>query len=83
MDEELDALDARIARLAAAAKSLSEENAVLRAQLAAARAEGARLRERMDEARERVVSVLARLPAMPSATGEDTESAEPAESDQR
>ena len=65
MNEELDALDARISHLAALARRLHAENATLRTQLEAAKADGAQLREKMAEARGRVESALARLPGAP------------------
>lgn len=62
MNQELDALDARISRLADLARRLHTENAALRAQLQSAQADSAQLREKMAEARGRVESALARLP---------------------
>jgi uncharacterized protein (TIGR02449 family) len=63
MDPELERLEQQLGRLIEAARRLADENATLRRELAAAREHGRELEHRMDEARERVRSALARLPA--------------------
>jgi uncharacterized protein (TIGR02449 family) len=63
MDLELERLEQQLGRLIATTRRLTDENAALRRDLAAALEHGQRLENRMDEARERVRSALARLPA--------------------
>lgn len=72
MNDELDALAQRIARVTAIAQQLSDENRVLRERLEAAQRDNALLQQRMAEARGRVESALARLPDL---AGESIESA--------
>ena len=64
MDDELDALAHRIARITALAQQLSDENRALRERLEAAQQDNAMLQQRMAEARGRVESALARLPEL-------------------
>ena len=63
MDLELERLEQQLGRLIATARRLADENAALKRDLAAALEHGQRLENRMDEARDRVRSALARLPA--------------------
>lgn len=63
MDLELERLEQQLGRLIATARRLADENAALKRDLAAALEHGQSLENRMDEARDRVRSALARLPA--------------------
>lgn len=71
MSEPLTLLAERAERLLAITRRLSEENRELRAQLDQSRADQARLEARVNEARARVESALARLPLAESAEGTD------------
>jgi uncharacterized protein (TIGR02449 family) len=62
MSQSLTLLGERATRLLAITRRLSEENRELRAQLDATRLAQARLEARVNEARARVESALARLP---------------------
>ena len=62
MDQELEHLEQRVARLLAAARRLADDNRLLREQLTQARQLQESLQHRMDEARERVGNALSRLP---------------------
>lgn len=63
MVNELNALESKIAQVAALCRSLRAENAELRQKLAVAEAERARAVERMDLARERIEALALQLPA--------------------
>ena len=71
MDQELQALGERVDRILTLARRLTDENATLREQLAAARQDNERLQQRIDEARARGETALARLPAALLGEGED------------
>ena len=60
----------RALRLLAITRRLSEENRELRAQLDQARSDQARLEARVNEARARVESALARLPLAEAVDGD-------------
>ena len=64
MKDELQALEERIQRLLQASRRLADENARLRGELAAADEVRRGLELRISEARSRVESALARLPAV-------------------
>ena len=64
MNDELDALAERIARITALAQRLSDENRALAARAEALQQDNALLQRRMAEARGRVESALARLPEL-------------------
>lgn len=64
MNDELDALAERIARITALAQRLSEDNRALAARAEALQQDNALLQRRMAEARGRVESALARLPEL-------------------
>jgi uncharacterized protein (TIGR02449 family) len=72
MDDDLQALEAHVERLLAATRRLADENVELRAQLAQARGRADRLARRIDEARSRVESALARLPQPADPDAHDT-----------
>jgi len=63
MDEELTALEARLDQIIALCQSLRAENQTLRTRVAALEGERHRLTERMGEARERIETLMQRLPA--------------------
>jgi len=63
MVNELNALESKIAQVAALCRSLRAENVELRQKLAVAEAERARAVERMDLARERIEALALQLPA--------------------
>lgn len=63
MDQDIDQLVERAHGLIAVARRLAEENAQLRSQLTEALAAREQMQSRMHEARARVESALARLPA--------------------
>ena len=71
MSEPLTLLAERAERLLAITRRLSEENRELRAQLDQSRADHAKLEARVNEARARVESALARLPLAEMAAGND------------
>lgn len=62
MNDELDALGERIARLTAITQRLADENRTLRARVDALQQDNTQMQRRMAEARGRVESALARLP---------------------
>jgi cell division septum initiation protein DivIVA len=62
MDQELDLLLKQTQQLMGIARKLSDENVQLRTQLEQAREAQALMQTRMDEARTRVETALARLP---------------------
>lgn len=62
MDQELQELGERVARMLSLARRLADENASLREQLAAAQVTNTQLQERICEARSRVEAALSRLP---------------------
>lgn len=64
MEADLDALQARTARLIEGSRRLAEHNRELRAQLAEARESNRQMERRMHDARARVEAALARLPAL-------------------
>ena len=64
MNEELDALGERIARLTSIAQRLADENRSLRAHVEFLQQDNTQLHRRMAEARGRVESALARLPEL-------------------
>jgi uncharacterized protein (TIGR02449 family) len=63
MDDELQALQARIERLLEGSRRLADDNRRLRSELAAALESRQRIERRMHEARSRVEAALSRLPA--------------------
>ena len=63
MDEELNQLSAHVARILDVSRRLADENARLKAELAASRSTRQSMQERMGEARMRVERALSRLPA--------------------
>ncbi len=65
MVNELNALESKIAQVAALCHSLRTENAQLRQQLAAAEGNKRALTERMDSARTRLEHLAAQLPNAP------------------
>ncbi len=65
MVNELNALESKIAQVAALCQSLRTENAQLRQQLAAAEGNKRALTERMDSARSRLEQLAAQLPEAP------------------
>jgi cell division protein ZapB len=67
MLEDLDTLALKVSELAQLAQALRTENQQLRAQLAAASTELETLRNRVDQATERLEAVLDRLPPTPNA----------------
>jgi multidrug resistance efflux pump len=69
MNEELELLLERSQRLLAITRKLADDNAALREQLEQARAARQTMQARMDEARSRVETALARLPIDPSEQG--------------
>ena len=70
MSEPTSLLAERALRLLAITRRLSEENRELRAQLDQARSDQARLEARVNEARARVESALARLPLAEAVDGD-------------
>lgn len=70
MDQEFEQLFERADRLVEIVRRLSQENVRLRAQLAEVQSAEAALRNRMNEARERVELALSRLPSSPPADEE-------------
>ena len=72
MKEDIDALGVRIERLLGIMKRLSDENVRLQAELTASERANESMRQRMDEARARVESALARLPVGPGAAIEES-----------
>ena len=62
MQNELDALDARIEQVIALVHQLRAENEVLKNQIAAAEAERLHLRQTMNAARDRLEGLMERLP---------------------
>ncbi len=62
MEEEIQGLSERIERLLIVTRRLSEENAMLRGQVAQSRDAYADLQQRMFDARAKVESALSRLP---------------------
>ncbi len=72
MKEDIDALGVRIERLLGIMKRLSEDNARLQAELTQSHQANETLRKRMDEARARVESALARLPVGSAAAAEES-----------
>jgi len=70
MDQEFEQLFERADRLVEIVRRLSQENTRLRAQLAELESAEAGLRNRMNEARERVELALSRLPPSPPADEE-------------
>lgn len=67
MDQELDTLSERTGQLLALVRRLAEDNARLRADLAASQEARAALDDRMAQARSRVEFALSRLPAATAA----------------
>lgn len=65
MVNELNALESKIAQVAALCHSLRSENAHLRQQLAAAEGNERALTERMDSARSRLEQLAGQLPEAP------------------
>jgi uncharacterized protein (TIGR02449 family) len=63
MDDELQALQARIERLLEGSRRLADDNRRLRAELGAALDSRQRIERRMHEARSKVEAALSRLPA--------------------
>lgn len=64
MNDELDALAERIARLAGLAQRLADENCALRQRVDLLQQDNTQMQRRMAEARGRVESALARLPEL-------------------
>ncbi|HVL34702.1 MAG TPA: DUF904 domain-containing protein [Burkholderiales bacterium] len=62
MEAEFTSLEAKVAQFVSLCERLREENADLKAQLAAARSDAKRLHERIDGARARLEGLLSRLP---------------------
>lgn len=63
MQEDLDALTAKLTELAGRVRALREENQQLRAQLRAASAELEQMRGRVANAMQRIDALIERLPA--------------------
>ena len=62
MDQEISALEERLALVLARFKALREENRDLRQQLATRTDEGARLSEKLAAARSRIEALLKQIP---------------------
>jgi cell division protein ZapB len=62
MEADLDALDERVQQLIALVQRLRQDNGALRQQLASARDEVRRLRERSAQAKARLEALVDRLP---------------------
>lgn len=62
MNKQLDALQGKVAQVVNLCHSLRAENQELRARLAGAEEERLRLVQRMDEARERLESLVGEMP---------------------
>ncbi|MBK1681664.1 hypothetical protein [Rhodocyclus tenuis] len=75
MVNELNALESKIAQVAALCRSLRAENSELRLQLSAAEADRVRAIQRMDLARERIEALALQLP------GSAEDAADPASTD--
>lgn len=65
MDNELNALEGKIAQVASLCRTLRAENDLLRQQLAAAETEKKNLAERMIKARIRIEQIAQQLPEPP------------------
>ena len=62
MDAEFDSLEAKVTQCAALCERLRAENDELKQQLATARGDARRLNDKVEGARNRLESLLARLP---------------------
>jgi predicted nucleic acid-binding Zn-ribbon protein len=71
MQEELDALTAKLTELAGRVRALREENLQLRAQILAASNELEQMRGRVANAMQRIDALIERLPAETPANAQD------------
>ncbi len=71
MQDELDALTAKLHELAGRVRALREENLQLRAQILAASNELEQMRSRVANAMQRIDALIERLPAQTSANVQD------------
>jgi predicted nucleic acid-binding Zn-ribbon protein len=71
MQEELDALTAKLTELAGRVRALREENLQLRAQILAASNELEQMRSRVANAMQRIDALIERLPAQAPADAQE------------
>ena len=71
MQEELDALSAKLSELAGRVRALREENQRLRAQIVAASNELEQMRGRVANAMQRIDALIERLPAQAPANAQE------------